>query len=265
MDLISRDEARHLSMQFYFTGIPCKRGHVCPRYVSSGICRRCKATRRVWKGAEIGTDEYDQGVALYERRRRAATGLGSIQSKRQRALGTARYQILRARTPPWLTSDERRELKQFGMNKQAGMVTDHRVPLLPTRCEIGGIHTIENMQYLTVKRNCVKANRVEGDLAEHVQQGRAVWSHDIDDCQGVNWQPYVGDRLGHIWLPIATALGPEPFTLADLAARGLKIPMQAPVAATHWLDCNIGLLSGGYRLVAVVRPDGVPAWRLATE
>jgi len=41
MNIISRDNAHALGLKRYFTGEPCKRGHVVERYVSTGACKSC--------------------------------------------------------------------------------------------------------------------------------------------------------------------------------------------------------------------------------
>ena len=64
MEVISRKEAIQLGLTRYFTGIPCKRGHICER-VMDGRCIECKRfsqidlsgkdgrnhIRRIWKKA----------------------------------------------------------------------------------------------------------------------------------------------------------------------------------------------------------------------
>ena len=42
MEKISKQEARKLGQPWYFTGIPCKNGHVDKRYSNTGICYSCK-------------------------------------------------------------------------------------------------------------------------------------------------------------------------------------------------------------------------------
>ncbi len=42
MQIISRNDAREQGLKKYFTGAPCKRGHISPRYVN-GTCCRCAA------------------------------------------------------------------------------------------------------------------------------------------------------------------------------------------------------------------------------
>lgn len=42
MDIISRKEAKQQGLIFYFTGRPCKHGHIAKRYVSGSKCHQCK-------------------------------------------------------------------------------------------------------------------------------------------------------------------------------------------------------------------------------
>ena len=43
MKLVSRDEARGLGLKRYFTGKPCKHGHVAERQANNGTCLVCRA------------------------------------------------------------------------------------------------------------------------------------------------------------------------------------------------------------------------------
>ena len=41
MDIITRDQAKEQGLIRFFTGVPCKRGHVCERHTKSGSCIEC--------------------------------------------------------------------------------------------------------------------------------------------------------------------------------------------------------------------------------
>lgn len=41
MNTITRDDAHAKGETFYFTGKPCKRGHIDRRYVGNGCCKSC--------------------------------------------------------------------------------------------------------------------------------------------------------------------------------------------------------------------------------
>ena len=43
--IISRKFAKQNSLKFYFTGKPCKYGHVDERYTSSSDCKTCRLTK----------------------------------------------------------------------------------------------------------------------------------------------------------------------------------------------------------------------------
>jgi len=45
LDIISRADAREQNMKLYFTGIPCKYGHIDKRRVSNSACLTCEKAR----------------------------------------------------------------------------------------------------------------------------------------------------------------------------------------------------------------------------
>lgn len=47
MNIISRSEAARKGLTYYFTGKPCKRGHVSERWTSAASCTTCQAKRRL--------------------------------------------------------------------------------------------------------------------------------------------------------------------------------------------------------------------------
>lgn len=50
MDIISKQEARLVGASTYFTGRPCKHGHLSERYVSNGHCKVCVDIRhKQWR------------------------------------------------------------------------------------------------------------------------------------------------------------------------------------------------------------------------
>ena len=53
-DIIGRDEARALGLKRFFTGKPCRRGHVAERGVSNLECMECSRGRsREWRAANL--------------------------------------------------------------------------------------------------------------------------------------------------------------------------------------------------------------------
>lgn len=50
----SKAEAKSLGLGWYFTGVPCSKGHVIERKVSTGDCRQCLRDRKhAWNVANM--------------------------------------------------------------------------------------------------------------------------------------------------------------------------------------------------------------------
>lgn len=53
MEIVSIKEAKEAGRNWYFTGQPCRRGHVCQRLVSNRACVECrKENGRQWRNRE---------------------------------------------------------------------------------------------------------------------------------------------------------------------------------------------------------------------
>ena len=80
MELISRKEAKDLGLKRYFTGKPCKHGHVSERRVCDGKCSTCMQIKQAkWykdnaaRCAEINKKRYDNNKEHILRRQREYT------------------------------------------------------------------------------------------------------------------------------------------------------------------------------------------------
>src|SRR6516162_8367059 len=70
-NIIGRAEARALGLKRYFTGKPCKHGHVAERVVSSPDCVQCRRGRvRGWRAAN--PEKVREGDRERARKSRAA-------------------------------------------------------------------------------------------------------------------------------------------------------------------------------------------------
>lgn len=147
----------------YFTGKPCKRGHVAPRFTSTRNCVECnkergrvanmthlsaklkRATARVnyWKDPEAARERgREAGQRYYERHPKrvlADTRLQQIQKQQ--------------RTPKWANL---KAIRVFYEACPEGYEVDHIIPLKGK--SVSGLHVLENLQYLTVRENRSKGN-----------------------------------------------------------------------------------------------------------
>lgn len=186
--LKTRAEAKAQGAKFYFTGEPCKYGHIAARK-TKGACVECLKVE--WaKGNEVRADyfrEYNKRENVKDRKNdwylenreqvMAAAKTCPIEKKREYqakwkannktwvlADTKARRRKHREATPPWLTRKQKSEIRQLyqiaiTMTQTTGeqYVIDHIVPL---RSDIVcGLHVAWNLRVITRAENLQKSNK----------------------------------------------------------------------------------------------------------
>lgn len=193
MEPITKEDAASLGLQHYFTGKPCKRGHLSKRYVSNGCCRECKkedaktpearAYAKAFWASEQGaisrkfanrpevriprqnryresgkSREWEQKHAASGRKRETVNAWCK-RNRHKTAEWWARYNAAKVKaTPPWLTSEHKSKMHEiYSKAKELGMSVDHIVPIRgKTVC---GLHVPWNLQLLTQAENSQKSNK----------------------------------------------------------------------------------------------------------
>lgn len=167
--IISREEAKSQGLKFYFTGKPCKNGHVCKRYTSVSKCVECAITyAKKWRTENPDTPKkyyeiHREKIVEYKRqyRKENPEKVRAIRNesarRRWKAVGKAataqkKLKIKRA-TPPWANLEA---IKEFYANCPKGYHVDHIHPLQGEL--ISGLHVENNLQYLTAEENLRKGN-----------------------------------------------------------------------------------------------------------
>jgi hypothetical protein len=184
----TRAEAKATGATHYFTGEPCKHGHIAPRK-TKGACIECLKVE--WqKAAETRADyfrEYNQREDIKDRKNEwyqenrdaviaaAATRPAAVlreyrnawkaNNKVQiRADTKARRRKHRDATPPWLTRRQKSEIRQIyqiaiTMTQTTGeqYVVDHIVPLRGE--SVCGLHVPWNLRVITQDENLKKSNK----------------------------------------------------------------------------------------------------------
>ena len=185
----TRAEAKASGATHYFTGEPCKHGHIAPRK-TKGACLECLKVE--WqKGHEARAEyfkQYNQSEAgqkakksYYERNKEAVIARAAARPKEERSKHREKYKIqnpelyksltsVRKRrhknaTPSWVTKEQKLMMRQLyleamKLTKLTGerYVVDHIVPLInPTVC---GLHVPWNLRLITQAENLKKSNKL---------------------------------------------------------------------------------------------------------
>jgi 5-methylcytosine-specific restriction endonuclease McrA len=144
MRVITRKIAISQNLIRYYTGKPCKNGHIAERFVSSGGCEECITTRtNAWRDKNKETHRARNETY---RKRNLALMVAKVQKYR-----TAKINAL----PSWVDVSE---LKKVYQNCPTGFHVDHIVPLRGKN--VSGLHVPWNLQYLTPQDNQRKSNKL---------------------------------------------------------------------------------------------------------
>lgn len=188
----TRKEAQKTGAAYYFTGEPCKHGHVAPRK-TKGACVECLKIE--WqKSAETRAEyfrAYNQKESVkeakhkwYEQNRETVVEKAKavpLHIKKQyqaawkaqntiwvRADTKARRRKHRHATPPWLTRSQKQEIRAMyqaaiTLTKITGeqYVVDHIWPLRSD--EVCGLHVPWNLRVITQAENLRKSNTLPDD------------------------------------------------------------------------------------------------------
>ena len=185
----SRSEAKAKGEKHYFTGIPCKYGHVALRK-TKGSCLDCLKIE--WDKSKTSRKEYFVLYNHSERGKEAKTRYYQANREKviQRALARsakdkrkyrkswkeANPELVKAFTndrrrrhknasPKWITKEQKAEIREIYKravklckDNPKAYVVDHIVPLMGK--EVCGLHVPWNLQILTAEENYRKNNKL---------------------------------------------------------------------------------------------------------
>jgi 5-methylcytosine-specific restriction endonuclease McrA len=185
----TREEAKRTGATHYFTGEPCKHGHIAPRK-TKGSCTECLSAE--WKASNEKRAGYfraynkleavkDKKNAWYLEHREQVIAAAKTRPAAQlkeyrntwkennklqvRADTKARRRKHREATPPWLTRKQKSEIRNLyqiaiTMTQTTGeqYVVDHIVPLRSS--EVCGLHVPWNLRVITQEENLKKSNKL---------------------------------------------------------------------------------------------------------
>ena len=185
----TRKEAQTVGAKYYFTGIPCKHGHIAPRK-TKGACTTCakedderNKERRAeyFRTYNLREDVKEAKHKWYEENKEQVIAAAKLQpahlKKQYQAAWKAKNQVWvradtknrrrkhRLATPAWLTPMQKREMREIykaaiTTTKLTGVqyVVDHIVPLRGE--SVCGLHVPWNLVVMTQDENLRKSNKL---------------------------------------------------------------------------------------------------------
>ncbi|WP_427313047.1 hypothetical protein [Cupriavidus sp. H39] len=150
---LSRAEAQWRGLTRFFTGRPCKRGHISQRFTSSAGCVKCKQLRDA-------SAAYREKAAQYREANRGA--------ERNR---TIVYRITVRMGRPMVAAYDQKACEAIYAACPDGMQVDHIVPLEGD--VVSGLHVAWNLQYMTAEQNGLKGKFFDPNAPVH---GPVTWS-----------------------------------------------------------------------------------------
>lgn len=189
----TRTEAKALGVTHYFTGNPCKHGHIALRK-TKGACVECikiewqqSNAKRIdyfkeYNESEVGKQAkkkyYEANKDLVamkalarsnEDRRKYRSSWAAKNPMKVKASTKHRRNKHKQATPPWLTAEQKKTIKQMYIDAMTTTrvtgtpyVLDHIVPL---RSEVVcGLHVPWNLQIMTRAENLIKSNKLTENI-----------------------------------------------------------------------------------------------------
>jgi len=185
---LTSTEAKRLGLAMYFTGVPCKNGHVTSRYASSAECFFCrkdknqsaavKEKQAAWglanneQRSAVGKERYERNKVWQQLRTQAkwvankekvteTNNRWSLNNPEKMRLiirnrNKLRNLIVRQQRPKWANLQKIRHIYD---NCPEGHHVDHVIPLRgKTVC---GLHIETNLQYMPALENIKKSNKFQ--------------------------------------------------------------------------------------------------------
>ena len=165
----SQAEALRQNVTYYYTGRPCKHGHLSERFAKNRNCRECLRIRN----RERTKKDYwiDYGDEAYkEKKRQNASKYYHTRAHKRAARIRRKYEKLsRVATPRGVTEIRRMYLEAQLLTIDSGVKheVDHIIPLIHEK--VSGLSVPANCQILTKAQNRQKASRFNQDEQSKIQ------------------------------------------------------------------------------------------------
>lgn len=170
--IILRKQAVAQGLKHYFTGAPCKNGHISKRTTSDYTCVACNKANTEKYNLLNRTQYLESKKASYNKLQSKHLLYAKRHRKNNPALGVALNVKYRAtklkRTPTWANHFEIKMFYDVAKVLSRGGVLFHVDHILPLRGkEVSGFHVEDNLQILPWYKNLKKSSKF---MDKHEQQ-----------------------------------------------------------------------------------------------
>jgi len=185
----TREEAKKTGSKYYFTGQPCKHGHIAARK-TKGACVEClkvewakgnveraeyfKQYNQSDAGQKAKRDYYGRNKETVIARAQGRPDTAKNQYKQKykeanpelyRELVSLRRRRFRQATPKWLSAEQKMEIRlkyrlAIELSRATGIrhAVDHEIPLQGE--DVCGLHVPWNLRVITQEENLKKSNKL---------------------------------------------------------------------------------------------------------
>lgn len=169
MKKISRAEALRQGFKYYFTGKPCKNGHVSERYTKRSTCLQCNREQALKAHYKYRGKRLKQKSEYRERNRDEINDKERdyyLNNKHKRCSWTsARRDSQSTATPSWLSTSHKAQIHSIyreAQSRRDGGEDVHVDHIVPLRGEIVcGLHVPWNLRIIDADENLSKGAKVE--------------------------------------------------------------------------------------------------------
>lgn len=193
-EIVPLKEAREKNLEFYFTGKPCKNGHISKRYTSCRKCKTCQDEYVIANEEKLSRQKKDLYERNKEKRLEQAREYRQVnrdkildyfhrnkeilaerkkeyrkQNREKDLQYTSKRRASKKRAVPiWFDSEEVEKLhKESRRLFEETNVTHHVDHIVPLSSDfVCGLHWHGNMQILTASENIAKHNKYWPDMSD---------------------------------------------------------------------------------------------------
>ena len=164
MQIISSQEAKDKSLLHYYTGKPCKHGHISERFVSTKNC--CACLKAHSQQTEVKKQKAANGAAHYaanpEKVRASSAAWNAANPAARTATEAQRRAAKLQRTPKWADRSAIKAIYEHAafMARVCNepFHVDHFYPLQGET--VSGLHVPANLRIITATENVRKSNKM---------------------------------------------------------------------------------------------------------